>query len=67
MMSPTTSIQSPYFTLEQVADGVYAAIAKNGAGAMSNAGIIDLGEQTLVFDTMYTLQAGQALLDAAHQ
>ncbi|MFE1627154.1 MBL fold metallo-hydrolase [Brevibacillus reuszeri] len=67
MMSPTTPIKSPYFTLEQVADGVYAAIAKNGAGSMSNAGIIDLGEQTLVFDTMYTLQAGQALLDAAHQ
>ncbi|MFP3388869.1 hypothetical protein [Brevibacillus sp. SIMBA_040] len=44
MMSPTTHFQSPYFTLEQVTDGVYAVIAKNGAGAMSNAGIIDIGE-----------------------
>lgn len=43
--------ESPYFTVERLADGVYAAIIKDGQGAWSNAGIVDLGEATLVFDT----------------
>lgn len=66
-MTVVSSLESPFFTIDFLADGIYAAIAKPGTGAMGNAGIIDLGDQTLVFDTMYTPQAGQALHDTAVQ
>ncbi len=58
---------SNHFRLEQLADGVYAAIAIEGTGSGSNAGIIDLGERTLVFDTFLTPQAGDDLRAAAEQ
>ncbi|GCE23698.1 MBL fold metallo-hydrolase [Dictyobacter kobayashii] len=58
---------SPYFQLEQVAEGIYAAIVKEGAGAWGNAGIVDLGGQTLVFDTFNTPQAAQNLRAIAEQ
>lgn len=66
-MSSSGPISTPYFSLQPVAEGVYAAIAVRGTGAMANAGIIDLGDQVVVFDSMYTPQAGQALHDAAVQ
>ncbi len=56
---------SRHFTLERLADGVYAAIATNGGSAISNAGIVDLGDRTLVFDTFMTPQAGRDLRLAA--
>lgn len=59
--------QSSYFTLQELADGVYAAISKPGTGSWSNAGIIDLGEETLIFDTLNTPQAARDLRMAAEQ
>lgn len=56
---------SRHFALERLADGVYAALAAPGAGAGSNAGIVDLGDRTLVFDTFLTPQAAQDLRAAA--
>ena len=56
---------SQHFRLEALADGVYAAIAAEGGGAVCNAGIVDLGEQTLVFDTFQTPQAARELRAAA--
>ena len=56
---------SRHFTLERIADGVYAALATPGAGALGNAGIVDLGDRTLVFDTFLTPQAAQDLRTAA--
>ena len=35
--------QNKHFTLEKVKDGIYAAIAKEGSGAVANAGFMDLG------------------------
>jgi len=58
---------SPHFTLHRLADGVYHAIARAGGGAMSNAGIIDLGDHTLVFDTFLTPQAARDLRAAAER
>ena len=52
---------SKHFTLEQVGEGIYAAIAKEGGGAVGNAGFIDLGDQSIVFDTFNTPQAGEDL------
>jgi glyoxylase-like metal-dependent hydrolase (beta-lactamase superfamily II) len=58
---------SKHFKLEALAEGVYAAIAAEGGGAVCNAGILDLGEQTLVFDTFQTPQAARDLRAAAEQ
>ena len=49
---------SKHFNLEQLAKGVYAAVHKPGGGAFANAGIIDLGDSTLLVDAFDTLAAG---------
>jgi cyclase len=56
---------SKHFTINELAEGVYAAIATNEGSAVGNAGIIDLGDQTLVFDTFMTPAAAQDLRAAA--
>jgi glyoxylase-like metal-dependent hydrolase (beta-lactamase superfamily II) len=58
---------SEHFELEQLAAGVYAAIGIPGGAAYSNAGFVDLGDQTLIFDTFQTPQAAQDLKAAAEQ
>ncbi len=56
---------SKHFSLERLAEGVYAAIHKPGGGAFANAGIIDLGDSTLLVDAFDTLAAGGDLRRAA--
>jgi cyclase len=56
---------SKHFRLQQLADGVYAAIHVDGGTAISNAGIVDLGDRTLVYDALFTPQAGEDLRTAA--
>jgi cyclase len=56
---------SEHFELERLADGVYAAIATVDGAAYGNAGIVDLGEQTLVFDTFDSPRAADDLRVAA--
>ncbi|MGZ6315656.1 MAG: MBL fold metallo-hydrolase [Anaerolineales bacterium] len=58
---------SKHFTLHQLAGGVFAAVAVSGGAAVSNAGIIDLGERTLIFDTFMTPEAARDLRLAAQQ
>ena len=62
-MTPT----SPYFHLEPIADGVWAAIVERGTGAWGNAGIVNLGNRTLVFDTFLTPAAARDLRAAAEE
>jgi glyoxylase-like metal-dependent hydrolase (beta-lactamase superfamily II) len=50
-----------HFKLHPLAEGVYAAIAENGGQAISNAGLVDLGGQVIVFDTFLTPQAAVEL------
>lgn len=52
---------SKHFKIEKVSQGIYAAIAKEGGGAVANAGFVDLGNQTIVFDTFNTPQAAEDL------
>lgn len=54
-------VETEYFTLHTLDNGVFAAIAKPGQGAWSNAGIVDLGEELLVFDSLSTPSAGKEL------
>jgi len=56
---------SEHFLLQQIAEGVYAAIDIERGAAFSNAGIIDLGDLTLIYDTLMTPKAAKDLRAAA--
>jgi cyclase len=56
---------SKHFRLEALADGVYAAIHIDGGAAISNAGIVDLGDRTVVYDTFMSPWAAEDLRLAA--
>lgn len=59
--------QSPHFELEELGDGVWAALHRTGGDATGNAGIVDLGDATLVFDAFLTPRAGRDLAAAARE
>lgn len=61
------SFEPTRFRLEQLADGLFAAIGEPGKGAGANAGIIDLGDRTLLFDSFQTLGAAEELKRAAEE
>ncbi|HYF96256.1 MAG TPA: MBL fold metallo-hydrolase [Symbiobacteriaceae bacterium] len=50
-----------HLKIEQLGSGVYAALATNEGSAGCNAGIVDLGGSTLVYDTCATLTAAREL------
>jgi len=58
------SFESQHFKLEQIGDGVYAAIHKPGGQAISNGGFVDLGEEVLVFDSFLSVAAASDLKKA---
>lgn len=60
-----TTFESPHFRLETLAEGVYAALASDGGGGHANSAIVDLGDATVIFDTMVSPQAGRDLVRAA--
>jgi glyoxylase-like metal-dependent hydrolase (beta-lactamase superfamily II) len=67
-MGNINSFSSRHFRLERLSDGVYAAIHNlhtEDGWAGCNAGIVDLGDRTLVFDTFESPQAARDLRDAA--
>jgi len=65
MTDRETVLENDHFRLERLADGIYAAINTLEGGAMSNAGIVDLGDETLVFDAFLTRAAAAELCAAA--
>ena len=62
-----TADPAEHFRIEPLAEGVYAAIATASGFGLCNAGIVDLGGVSLVFDAMLTPQAGEALGRAAER
>jgi cyclase len=56
---------SKHFRLQQLAEGVYAAIHMGGGAAIGNAGIVDLGDRTLIYDAFISPQAAEDLRTAA--
>ena len=54
-----------HFQLQPIAEGVFVAQPKLDGGAGCNAGIIDLGDQTIIFDPFLTPQAAAELLAVA--
>jgi cyclase len=57
--------QSKHFIIELLGDHVWAAIATIEGAAWANAGIVDLGERVIVFDSMWAPQAARDLKAAA--
>jgi cyclase len=58
--------QSKHFTIQQIAPGVWAAINNDQYGhAICNAGIIDLGDKTLIFDPFMNIDAANDLKKVA--
>ncbi len=57
--------ETKHFHLEQVADGIFAAIVIAGTGAQGNAAIVNLGDKTLIFDTFLTAKAADELREVA--
>jgi len=64
-MVVTNPPESIHFTLQKLAEGVFACIHKPGGAAYSNAGILDFGDRTLVLDAFNTLAAGRDLRQTA--
>lgn len=56
---------SVHFEYRQLADGVFAAIHKPGGFGICNAGIVNLGKETLVFDCCLSPEAARDLGKAA--
>ncbi len=63
----TPLLRSKHFQMQRLADGVYAAIASEQGYAACNAGIIDIGDRTIVFDTFLTPEAARDLLRITKQ
>jgi cyclase len=59
--------ESKHFQIERLADGVYAAIASAQGCAICNAGIIDIGDRTILFDTFISPEAARDLLKVTEQ
>lgn len=57
--------ESRHLVLERVAEGVWAALHRDGGWAVANAGIVDLGDRTLVLDAGLTTDAARDLDRAA--
>jgi cyclase len=58
---------SRHFTLENVGEGVYGAIATQDGLAVGNAGIVDLGDSTVIFDTFSSHIAAADLKSVAER
>ena len=74
VLSPATFAQKKKaksgenFHIQQLAKGVWAAIHNDQYGkAICNAGIVDLGHKTLIFDPFMTPTAAQELKETAEQ
>ena len=55
------------FSVIKLTDGVYACIHKPGGKAISNSGIVDNGEATIIFDTFLSPDAAEELIAAVEK
>lgn len=65
--TPKMTFKSKHFYIERLVKGVYAAIASDEGTAICNAGIIDVGEFVVIFDTFLTPNAALDLKKVAMQ
>jgi len=68
LLSPQNAPVSKHFRLTKMAPGIWAAIHNDDYGrAICNAGIIDLGDKTIIFDPFMTPEAAKDLKKLAKQ
>ena len=56
---------SKHFTIEEITEGVWATNMIPGGSHICNSGIIDLGKETLIFDTGLCFESAKDLKDTA--
>jgi cyclase len=61
MLNNQPIMASKHFHINLLSEGIYAVIHRDGGWAISNSGIIDLGDRTIIFDTFLTPQAATDL------
>jgi glyoxylase-like metal-dependent hydrolase (beta-lactamase superfamily II) len=64
-MNNPLSFSSRHFYLDQLAEGVFAAISRLDGWAIASTGIVDLGDRTLIYDTTMTPASAADLKVAA--
>jgi cyclase len=67
MSDASSRYSSEFFEVQTLADGVYAAVGPQAGLCHSNAGIVDLGDRTLVFDTLTLPSYGEDLARACRE
>ncbi|MBS4538923.1 MBL fold metallo-hydrolase [Clostridium sp. D2Q-11] len=65
MNAKEVNFKSEYFNIIEIAEGVYAVLEKGIGKTGSNAGIIDLGKHTVIFDTFLNMDAAKDLKKAS--
>lgn len=63
--NPVSEFHSENFELIKLSEGVFACIHKFGGKAICNAGIIDNGRETIIFDTFLSPEAASELPELA--
>lgn len=63
----STAAAPQNFTVEPLAPGVWAVLNRDWSAASANAAIVDLGDETLVFDSLFTPEAGAELRRTAER
>lgn len=66
-MTTRSTLSMQHCTIHKVVPGIYLAQPHAGGAAVSNAGIVALGNQTLIFDTFWTPAAACELRQAAEE
>jgi glyoxylase-like metal-dependent hydrolase (beta-lactamase superfamily II) len=59
--------ETKFFNLHEIAQGVYAAIENASKQAGSNAGFVDMGDYTIVFDSLLDIEAAADLKKVAEE
>jgi len=67
MSNSKASFSSDSFQIERLAEGVFAVVGDRDGLCHSNAGIIDLGDSTLIFDTLADPGFGEELAAACRE
>lgn len=58
-------MRGTYFDFLEAGTRIWATVVHDGLGALGNAGIVDLGGQTLIFDTTQSIAAAEELREMA--
>ncbi len=62
-----TAFHSPNFDLVELTHGVYGCIHKTGGKAICNAGFVDNGRETIVFDCFLAPSVADEMITAIHE